>query len=255
MSEITRAEVCATACADAWRDTGEILAHAVGVLPAIGARLARLTHNPELVLTDGEAYFVSDPPPLGRDAGNGGVVEGWVPYRRVFDIVASGRRQSMMGASQIDHYGNQNISLIGDWRRPTRQLIGARGAPGNTANHRTDYWIAKHTPRVFVEKVDVVCGVGNDRARRRKGLRYHDLGLVITNLAVFDYGDDGRLRVRSVHPGVTVEEVLANTGFEIDASGAVQTRLPDEAELRLIRQVIDPRGLREREVPSAPVTQ
>jgi acyl CoA:acetate/3-ketoacid CoA transferase beta subunit len=251
MMEITRAEVCAAACADAWRDAGEVLAHAVGVLPTVGARLARLTTCPDLVLSDGEAFFMSEPPPLGRTASDGGVVEGWVPFRRVFDIVASGRRQSMMGASQIDQYGNQNISLIGDWRRPARQLIGVRGAPGNTVNHRTDYWVARHTPKVFVEKVDVVCGVGNDRARAHAGqaMRFHHLGVVITNLAVLDYGDDGRLRIRSVHPGVTVEEVHKNTGFEIDATGATQTRLPDEAELRLIREVIDPRGARNREVP------
>ncbi|MFJ8112399.1 CoA-transferase subunit beta [Streptomyces sp. NPDC096132] len=249
MTEITRAEVCAAACADVWRDAGEVLAHAVGVLPSVGARLARLTISPDLVLTDGEAYFMSEPPPLGRTAADGGVVEGWVPYRRVFDIVASGRRQSMMGASQIDRYGNQNISLIGDWRRPKRQLIGVRGAPGNTANHRTDYWVARHTPKVFVEKVDVVCGVGNDRARGARGLGFHHLGVVITDLAVLDYDDEGHLRVRSLHPGVTADEVRMNTGFEIDTSGATETRLPDANELRLIREVVDPRALRDREVP------
>ncbi|WEH12885.1 CoA-transferase [Streptomyces sp. VNUA24] len=249
MTEITRAEVCAAACADVWRDAGEVLAHAVGVVPSIGARLARLTTSPDLVLTDGEAYFMSEPPPLGRTAADGGVVEGWVPYRRVFDLVASGRRQSMMGASQIDRYGNQNISLIGDWRRPKRQLIGVRGAPGNTANHRTDYWVARHTPKVFVEKVDVVCGVGNDRARGTKGLGFHHLGVVITDLAVLDYDSEGHLRVRSLHPGVTAEEVRQNTGFAIDTSGAAETRLPDAGELRLIREVVDPRGLRDREVP------
>ncbi|MGW9131878.1 CoA-transferase subunit beta [Streptomyces sp. NPDC055681] len=252
MMEITRAEVCAAACADAWRDAGEVLAHAVGVLPTVGARLARLTTCPDLVLSDGEAFFMSDPPPLGRTAAAGGVVESWVPFRRVFDIVATGRRQSMMGASQIDRYGNQNISLIGDWQRPTRQLIGVRGAPGNTVNHRTDYWVSRHSPKVFVEKVDVVCGVGNDRARAHtdQALRFHHLGVVITNLAVLDYGDDGRLRIRSVHPGVTVEEVQKNTGFELDTTGATETRAPDEAELRLIREVIDPRGARNREVPA-----
>ncbi|MER5308536.1 CoA-transferase [Streptomyces sp. NPDC002773] len=252
--EITRAEVCAVACAGVWRDAGEVLAHAVGTIPAIGARLARLTTSPDLVLSDGEAYFVSDPPPLGQSAADGGsaVVESWVPYRRVFDIVGSGRRQSMMGASQIDPYGNQNISLIGDWRRPRRQLIGVRGAPGNTANHRTDYWVARHSPKVFVEKVDVVCGVGNDRARAQRGqaLRFHHLGVVVTNLAVLDYGQDGRLRIRSTHPGVTVDEVRRSTGFDLDATGATETRLPSEEELRLVREVIDPRGTRDREIPA-----
>ncbi|QNP68549.1 CoA-transferase [Streptomyces roseirectus] len=246
---ITRAEVCATACADAWQGAGEILAHAVGVVPTIGVRLARLTTSPELVLSDGEAYLMSEPPPLGGTAADGGVAEGWVPFRRIFDLVESGRRQSMMGASQLDRYGNQNISAVGNWRKPTRQLIGVRGAPGNTANHRTDYWVPRHSPKVFVERVDVVCGVGNDRASK---LTFHHLGVVVTDLAVLDYGDDGRLRIRSVHPGVTVDDVRAATGFPLDATGVTATREPDPTELRLIREEIDPRGLRNREVPVTP---
>jgi acyl CoA:acetate/3-ketoacid CoA transferase beta subunit len=156
-----------------------------------------------------------------------------------------------MGASQIDAYGNQNISLIGaDWRRPTRQLIGVRGAPGNTVSHRTDYWVARHTTRVFVPRVDLVSGVGNDRAAGFPGssMRFHHLGLVVTNLAVLDYDEAGRLRVRSLHPGVTAEEVAHSTGFPIDVSGATETRVPTAEELELIRTVIDPTGLRDREV-------
>lgn len=252
MTEVTRAEICVTACSDAWRGSGEVLAHAVGTVPTISARLARLTHSPELVLGDGEAFLMSEPPPLGGTAADGGQIEGWVPFRRIFDILNAGKRHSVMGASQVDRYGNQNISLIGDWERPTRQLIGARGAPGNTVNHRTDYWVARHSAKVFVESVDVVCGVGNDRARAHasSSLRFHDLGVVITNLAVLGYDADGRLEVRSLHPGVTAEEVQANTGFPIACPPGPPTRLPTEEELRLIRTVIDPKGLRDREVRS-----
>ncbi|MGW1003044.1 CoA-transferase subunit beta [Streptomyces sp. NPDC002520] len=249
-TDATRAEICAVACGDAWRGAGEVLAHAVGTIPAISARLARLTHSPDLVLTDGECFLMSEPPPLGRGAAAGGTIEGWAPLRSVFDILGTGRRHSMMGAGQLDRYGNQNISAIGDWRRPRRQLIGVRGAPGNTVNHRVDYWVPSHSPRVFVEQVDVVCGVGNDRARahRSTSLRFHRLGVVVTDLAVLDYDADGRLKVRSLHPGVTADEVAEKTGFTLDVSTATTTRLPDEAELRLIREVIDPAGLREREV-------
>jgi acyl CoA:acetate/3-ketoacid CoA transferase beta subunit len=248
---VTRAEVCVVACADAWRGSGEVLAHAVGTVPAISARLARLTHSPDLVLSDGEAFLMSEPPPLGGSAAEGGVVEGWVPFGRIFDILNAGRRHSMMGASQIDPYGNQNISRIGAWSKPKRQLIGVRGAPGNTVNHRTDYWVPRHSSRVFVESVDVVCGVGNDRARTHatSSLRFHDLGVVVTDLAVLAYGPDGRLEIRSLHPGVTIDDVRANTGFSLDGPTAGTTRLPTAEELELIRTVIDPKGLREAEVP------
>lgn len=250
--EPTRADVCVAACADAWSESGELLAHAVGLVPSIGARLARLTTAPDLVLSDGEAFFMHEPSPLGKPAAAGGVVEGWAPFRRIFEILATGRRHSMMGASQLDRFGNQNISLIGDWKRPTRQLIGVRGAPGNTANHRVDYWIAKHSRRIFVESVDVVSGVGNDRARAEAGtgLQHHHLGAVITDLAVLGFDADGRLMVRSVHPGVTHEQVQEATSFELDFSSAVESRVPSAEEMRLIAEVIDPKGLRHREVPA-----
>ncbi|MEU4014716.1 CoA-transferase [Microbacterium sp. NPDC028030] len=241
------AEVCIAACADTYRDSGEILAHAVGIIPALGARLAKLTTAPEIVLSDGEAFFLSDPPMPGDPAAAAPAIEGWAPFRRVFDIVATGRRQSMMGASQIDRFGNQNISLIGDWARPTRQLIGVRGAPGNTANHRVDYWVARHSTRVFVEAVDMVSGVGNDRAREA-GLPHHHLGVIVTNLAVLGYGADGIVTVLSVHPGVDPQTVTDSTGFALDATDAPLTRTPDAEELRLIREVLDPRGTRSREV-------
>ena len=243
----TTAEVCIAACADTYRESGEILAHAVGIIPALGARLAKLTTAPDIVLSDGEAFFLSGPPTPGDPESAAPNIEGWAPFRRIFDILATGRRQSMMGASQIDRFGNQNISLIGDWARPTRQLIGVRGAPGNTANHRVDYWISRHSTRVFVPSVDMVSGVGNARARDA-GLEHHRLGVIVTNLAVLGYDADGAVSVLSVHPGVDPQTVTDSTGFPLDASDAPLTRTPDAEELRLIREVLDPRGTRTREV-------
>jgi acyl CoA:acetate/3-ketoacid CoA transferase beta subunit len=252
LTTATRAEICVAACADSWAEAGEVLASPIGIIPGVGARLARLTSAPDLVLSDGEALLIAGIPKLGVSGTGAGTVEGWMPYRRVFDVVASGRRQVMMGASQIDRFGNQNISLIGDWRRPTVQLIGVRGAPGNTVNHRTDYWIPRHTNRVFVEKVDMVSGVGYDRARsNRSAGRYLDVRLVVTNLAVLDFDTpDHSMRLRSVHPGVTPEEVQKATGFTLDTRDTVETRTPTAEELRLIREVIDPDGTRRREVPN-----
>lgn len=249
MTDATIAEICVGAVADTYLESGEVLAHAVGLIPAIGARLAKLTSAPDIILSDGEAFFMAEPPALGKSAASGGVIEGWAPFRRIFDILATGRRQSIMGASQIDAFGNQNISLIGDWKTPKRQLIGVRGAPGNTANHRVDYWIARHSARIFVDKVDMVSGVGNDRARAVGDvLRFHHLGAIITNLCVFSFDADGHIMVKSVHPGVDPAEVERETGFTVDAQSAPLTRVPSAEELRLIREVIDPRALRTREV-------
>jgi acyl CoA:acetate/3-ketoacid CoA transferase beta subunit len=169
----------------------------------------------------------------------------------VFDVVAHGRRHVVMGANQIDRYGNQNISCIGPHPRPTRALLGFRGAPGNTVNHRTSYWVPRHTRRVFVEGVDVVCGVGYDRARSDGSStgRFHAVHRVVTNLAVLDFDTPERtMRLVSVHPGVDVEQVRENTSFSLHSNGFTETRLPTEHELHLLRTVLDPRRLRDREV-------
>lgn len=251
MSDATRAEVCAAAIADCFAADGEIFGSPMGLLPTLGARLARLTSNPDLLLSDGEALLLAGTPPLGATAD---VVEGWIPFRFVFDVVAYGKRHVMMGATQIDRHGNQNISCIGDFAKPSRQLLGVRGAPGNTVNNRTSYWVPKHSPRVFVEQVDVVSGVGRRRAEEAgpAATRFHDVHRVVSNLGVFDFeGPDHTLRLRSAHPGVTVDEVRAASGCEVHVDDTLsETRQPTTEELVLVREVLDPKGLRDREVPA-----
>jgi acyl CoA:acetate/3-ketoacid CoA transferase beta subunit len=241
---VTRAEYCVIACAEAWRDNGEVLASPMGPIPSIGARLAQRTFSPDLLLTDGEAMLV------GLD----GTPEGWLPYRQHLAMVTGGRRHVMMGASQLDRFGNQNISCVGDWSRPTRQLLGVRGAPVNTLNNPTSYWVPRHSPRVFVERVDMVCGVGYDRAAAAgpSATRFHRIPRVVSDLGVFDFAtSDHSMRLASLHPGVTVEQVREATGFELSVPDEVpRTREPTPEELRLIREVIDPGGARDREVRS-----
>ncbi|WP_025617342.1 CoA-transferase subunit beta [Salinispora cortesiana] len=241
MTGASRAEVCIVACAEAWRGDGEILASGMGLIPRLGAQLARRTFAPDLVLSDGEAELV------GEDG-----AEGWLPYRAVFGIVAAGRRHVMMGASQLDRYGNQNISRIGSWAQPTVQLLGVRGAPGNTINHPTSYWVPRHSRRVFVDRVDLVCGIGYDRAAALgpPGNRFHEVRMVVTDKAVLDFqAPDRGMRLRSVHPGVSVDEVVAATGFPLHLPDQLpETRTPGDSELRLIRDRLDPAGLRDHEL-------
>lgn len=248
----TRSEICAAAIADAFADDGEIFASPMGLLPMLGVRLAKLTSNPDLVISDGESLWLGGVPPIHAKQE---VVEGWIPFRRVFDVVAYGKRHVMMGATQIDRQGNQNISAIGDFAKPARQLLGSRGAPGNTVNNRTSYWVPKHNPRVFVEQVDVVSGVGPARAKAagKEAARYNDIHRIVTNLGVLDVkGPDDTVRLISVHPGVTVDEVREATGFDLAVAGDVaESRAPSYGELVVIREMLDPKKLREREVPSA----
>jgi acyl CoA:acetate/3-ketoacid CoA transferase beta subunit len=249
---VTRAEYCAIAIADCFADDGEIMGSPMGLLPSLGARLAKLTSNPLLMITDGESRILQGAPPLGVTQD---VVEGWMPFRLVLEsVVPYGKRHVMMGATQVDRQGNQNISAIGEWARPKRQLLGVRGAPGNTVNNKTSYWVPKHSARVFVEQVDIVSGVGRARAEAAgpAATRFHHVHRVVSDLGTFDFNGPGHtMQFVSVHPGVTVEDVQAASSFEIHAAGEVpQTREPSPGELMLIRELLDPKTLREREVPA-----
>jgi len=251
MSDATRAEVCAVAVAECFRGDGEILASSFGTVPAVGARLAKLTFEPDLLMTDGIASLIDDVQPVSGPR-RAPVVESWLPFRTVFDLLWSGKRHVMMTASQIDRYGNHNFACIGPHEKPKAQLLGMRGAPGNTISHTTSYWVPNHNARVFVEKVDVVSGVGYDRAAALgpRTSRFHEIRRVVSNLGVFDFGGvDHAMRLVSVHPGVTVNTVVSATGFELEADEDVpETRAPSGEELRILREVLDPEGFGDREV-------
>jgi acyl CoA:acetate/3-ketoacid CoA transferase beta subunit len=241
-TNVRPADTCVLALAETFRGDGEIVANPIGALPRVAGRLARATFEPLLLLPGRDAFFV--------DLDD--TVEGWNPYRRMFDVVWSGRRHVVMGASQIDRYGNQNLAAIGpDPKQPKRQLLGFRGAPGNTLNHPTSYWVPRHSPRVFVERVDVVCGVGYDRAAELgpDAARFHEIRRVVSDLAVLDFDTpDHRMRLASVHPGVTVEQVVEATGFELAIPADVPTTPePDGAVLALL-EALDPDGTRHAEV-------
>jgi acyl CoA:acetate/3-ketoacid CoA transferase beta subunit len=250
MSQPTRADYCVIACAEVFRGDGEVMASAFGTAPTLGARIAKLTFAPDLVLTDGDAALIAGAPRLGAKPDEL-VIESHMPYRRVFDVVWSGRRNLIMMASQIDRHGNQNISAIGDWAKPKAQLVGVRGAPGNTVNHPTSYWVPNHSPRSFVEHVDVVSGVGYERAAAGgpAATRFHEIRRVVSNLGVFDFATPDRMmRLASLHPGVDVADVVAATGFALTIPDEVpETRGPTPEEIDLLAQ-LDPRGAREKEV-------
>jgi glutaconate CoA-transferase subunit B len=245
----TLAELCITAAAEAWRGEGEVLASGLGLVPRLAAGLARLTFSPDLLLTDGEAVLVAEPVPVGARGAYRPLVEGWMPFRKVFDVVWSGRRHAMTMPTQLDRFGHNNISFIGrDPARPKVQLLGVRGIPGNSINHPCSFFVPDHTPRVFVPKVDMVSGVGYDPERWAPGVRsdFRALRLVVTNLAVLDFqGPGNAMRLRSVHPGVTVAQVRTQTGFELAvAEDVTETPPPTTEQLRIIRSILDPHDQR-----------
>jgi glutaconate CoA-transferase subunit B len=248
-TDYTLAELCIASASEAWRGDGEVLASGLGLVPRLAASLARLTFAPDLLMTDGEAYLAAEPVPVGPRGSYRPHVEGWLPFRRIFDLLWSGRRHAMTMPTQIDRFGQINISFIGaDPAKPKVQLLGVRGIPGDTISHPCSFFVPDHNKRVFVERVDMVSGVGHDPSRWARGVRqdFRDLRLIVTNLAVLDFGGaQHAMRVRSLHPGVGLEQVQAQTSFPLQAAPDLPTTaVPTAEQLRLIRTILDPHDLR-----------
>jgi len=241
-------EICVAAIADAFRGDGEVLCNPMGPVPVIAGRLARATFEPDLMLTDTIAYAVAGNLPLGGDPSEF-TVEAYMPFRSIFDQVWSGRRHVVMGASQIDRFGNQNFAAIGPYRRPKAQLLGLRGAPGNLINHATTYWVPNQA-RAFSTSVDVVSGPGYDKLDRLgASARFFEIRRVVTELGAYDFETtEHTMRLRSVHPGIELDRIIRDTPFPLVIPDDVPfSRIPDAEDLRLIREVFDPDGIRKRE--------
>jgi glutaconate CoA-transferase subunit B len=244
----TLAELLIVAAAEAWRGNGEVLASGVGVVPRLAASLAKLTHSPELMMTDAEAFLVEEPVPLGPRGEYRPRPSGYMPFARVFDCVWGGRRHVMIGPIQIDRFGQTNLSGIGAREKPKVQMLGMRGLPGNSISHLNSMFVPNHSPRVFVPgEVDIVGGVGYNPARWPAGASdaHVDLRLIVTDLCVLDFGGAAHaIRVRSLHPGVSLAEVQAATGFALEAPAtAARTAAPSPEQLEIIRR-LDPHELR-----------
>lgn len=255
-TQATLAELLIVAASEAWRDNGELLASGIGVLPRLGASLAKLTHSPELLMTDSETFLAESPIPLGPRETEPSY-EGHLPFARVFDCVWGGKRHAMIGPTQIDRFGQANLSVVGgSYDKPKAAILGVRGLPGNNINHANSYFIPRHSTRVFVDgEVDMVSGCGYNPARFEPGMRmdYIDLRRIITNLCVMDFGGpDHAVRVCSLHPGVSFDEVQSSTGFKLlPHPQMVQTALPSDEQLEIIAR-LDPKNLRARQIKDNP---
>lgn len=257
MSGFTLAELCVCCAAEAFRDDGEALATSIGLVPRLGAGLAKLSFAPGLMMTDGEAYLVSEPVPVGPRGDYRPKIEGLMTYERVFDLIYRGKRHAMVTPVQVDRFGQMNISVIGDYAKPKAALLGVRGYPGNTVSNANSMFIPNHGKRTLVAgEVDMVGGVGYNPARWPGGAkpRFLDLRRIISNLAVMDFrGPNNQVRVISLHPGVSFEEVQDNTGFELAvADGLGVTPPPTDAQLAIIRERLDPHDLRATLFPGNP---
>ena len=255
--EYTLAELMICAASEAWRNDGEVLATGIGTLPRLAASLSMLSTNPDLMMTDSEAFLLSAPNPIGaRAADFKPAYETWMGFSRIFDNVWGGKRHAMVGPTQIDRFGQANISCIGDYAKPKAMMLGVRGFPGNSISHANSFFVPSHNTRVFKDgECDVVASIGYNPARLAKGysLDEVDIRLVITDLCVMDFGGPGhQIRLRSLHPGITVEQVQQNTGFPVFVpEDVITTPAPTAEQLEIIGRM-DPHNLRARELKDNP---
>lgn len=254
--QFTLAELLIVAASEAWRDNGEVLASGLGIIPRLGAGLAKLTHSPELLMTDSEAFLVEEPIPVGPRGDYVPRYSGYMSFERVFECVWGGRRHAMVGPTQIDRWAQTNLSCVGDYRQPKAAMLGVRGLPGNSINHINSFFVPSHSPRVFVAgEVDMVSGVGFKPERWIDGVRRDlmDIRVAVTDLCVMDWQGPGNSpRVRSLHPGVSFEEVQEKTGFPLlKAEDLGETPHPTAAQLEIIRR-LDPHDLRAAQLKGNP---
>ena len=252
------AELMTCAASRVFDDDGEVLATGIGLLPRLAASLAMLTSNRDLMMTDSQSFMLSTPNPVSGLAEHSGQDnENWMGFSRIFDNVWSGARHALVGPSQIDRFGQTNISALGGtYAAPKVQLLGVRGFPGNSIFHANSFFVPKHSKRVFVEgECDVVCSIGYNPERLPRGYTFDEIDIrqVITDLCVMDFaGPDHQARVVSLHPGVTLGEVLDNTGFDLAVNEFLsETAVPTAEQLAVIAR-LDPKNMRARQLKDDP---
>ncbi len=220
----------------------------VGIgMPSAAANLARLTHAPEVVLIYESGTIGAKPDVLPLSIGDEELAEHAdtvVSIPEIFRYWLQGGRVDVgfLGAAQVDKYGNINTTVIGDYARPKVRLPGAGGAPEIASNARQTWIIIKQTKRSFVPKLDFMTSVGHlegGDSRARSGARGAGPTAVITDLGVLTPDPVTReLTLTALHPGITVEQAKANTGWELRVADHLPvTQPPTAAELATLRDL------------------
>ncbi|MDP4788986.1 MAG: ketoacid CoA transferase [Haliea sp.] len=257
-TDYTLAELCIVAAAEAFRHDGEVLATGIGVIPRLAASLAMKTFNPDLMMTDSESFMLSEPNPLGkRPADFQQANESWMGFSRIFDNVWSGKRHAMLGPTQIDRFGQTNTSALGGtYQQPKVMMLGARGFPGNSICHANSFFVPGHNTHIFMDgECDFVSSIGYNPARLPRGRALDDVDIrrVITNLCVMDFGGpDHQIRLLSLHPGVTVDEVQENTAYPVVVPASVPTTPAPTVEQLAIIAALDPHNQRAAQIADNP---
>jgi glutaconate CoA-transferase subunit B len=238
-------------CAGRFIKDGDIVFAGTGV-SMLAATAAKRIYAPKAVVffetggidpaLDEIPMAVSDLRVMYGTSLNSGLIEAFsiVGHRKLHTI-------AFLGAAQIDKYGNLNTTVIGDYHKPRTRFSGSGGACDVASFASGVITFMQHEKRRFVENLDYLTSVGwykGGNSRKDVGLQRGGAIAVVTNLCVMKFDEKTKeMYLSEYYPGISVEKIIENTGFEIDVSRAVESIPPSEEELRVLREEVDPQRL------------
>jgi len=226
----------------------------VGVgLPNIACNLARHTVAPDLQLIYESGVYGAQPARLPLSIGDPTLVTGATSVISMVDLFGLYLQRglvdvALLGGAQIDRYGNLNTTVIGSYENPKVRLPGSGGACEIAINANKVYMIMRLGNRSFVDKLDFLTSPGHldgGDARERMGYPGQGPQLVITDKAILDFNNGEReMQITSLHPGVNLDDVKANVGWDIRVADRIgETPAPSDEEMHLVRIELDPQGM------------
>ncbi|HNZ00461.1 MAG TPA: CoA-transferase [Anaerolineaceae bacterium] len=248
--EHTASELMTVNAARLLRD-GDVVFVGVG-LPNLACNLARRTHAPNLVMIYEAGVIGARPARLPLSIGDPTLVSGALSVCSMYDIFTLYLQRGnvdvgFLGGAQIDKFGNINATVIGPYDHPKVRLPGSGGSQEIAAWANRCYIITPHQKRRFPEKVDFRTSAGflsGKTERQAAGVRGGGPQAVVTDLGILEPDENGELILTALHPGVAVEQAVANTGWALRVSDQLKiTELPGEEELRILREELDPTGI------------
>lgn len=248
--EFTTLELMAV-CGSKQIKNGEVVFIGTG-LPLIAAMLAKKTHAPGAKIVYEAGFIDSNAREIAlsiADSRLGVRASGAIGLLETLGLMLQGGHVDLgfVGAAQIDEYGNINTTYIGPFEKPVVRLPGSGGGNDIVSSAKRIVVIMTHEKRKMVKKLDYLTSPGfldGPEAREKAGLRGGGPSLIVTNLCQMDFDPrTKRIRLATLHPGVTCEQVVENSGFDLIIPGAVRTtESPTCEELTLLR-AIDPNGI------------
>ncbi|MFV1849992.1 MAG: CoA-transferase subunit beta [Thalassospira sp.] len=220
----------------------------VGIgMPSAACNLARLTHAPDITLIYESGTIGTKPDVLPLSIGDGELCEtavNTVAVPEMFRYWLQGGKISVgfLGAAQLDKFGNINTTVIGDYDNPKVRLPGGGGAPEIATSCGEVFLVMKQSKRGFVEKIDFVTSLGHGKGgddRASYGVDTKGPSRLITDLCIMEpHPVNKHFIVTSIHPGVTREEIIENTGWVVEfADEVAETAIPSEKELQVLREL------------------